>query len=323
MASFRHLFAVISAIPLAGCGLGVAQIPEFWDSADPFATAHLELQIKRAIFCELRKGALEARRLNSNQYTYRNVNVTSANDLPLPDSWGAQVTLTLTVDEKSTLTPNVSLKNPIAPVAVFGQNVAQSFATTFGGAASSENVRYDKYSYYYTASDLIKHAGPADICGVPPTNLLGPPSSSSPFVSASNLGISEWLPSAIAVTDFQRSSRATANGEGAPLGSSGSFASDSITYDNKFVIVTDANMAPTWNLIRVGTGTSPLLDANRTRTHELLITVGPGSTTTQTDPKTGKKRLVSVGPSSAAINSHLASEIGSAVATAIRPQIGN
>jgi hypothetical protein len=316
---FRAAWIATTLACSGGCGLTVSQLPEVWESSDPYATAHMELQIKQAIFCELRKGALEARRLNSSQYIYQNRNVTSAQDVPLPDSWGAQVTLTLTVDEKSSLTPSVSIKDPIKPATAFGQTVSQSFTSAFGGILSSQDVRYDKFNFYYSVSDLVLHAGPADICGTPPTALLGPPSTSSPFINATNLGISSWLPSAIAVTDFQRSSRGAANGEGPALGSSGSFASDSITYDNKFVIISDANVAPTWNLVRFGTGTSALFELNRTRTHELLITIGPGSTQTKTDPKTGKKTVVNAGPSSAAVNSHLASEIGSAVAAAIGP----
>lgn len=310
---------LVTALTESACGLGVSQLPEVWDRADTFATAHMELQIKTAIFCELRAAAIEARRLNSGQqYTYRSKDVTSAADEPLPDTWGAQVTLTLTADEKGSLTPSVLLKDPIAPKASFGQNVAQSFTLGLAGTLSSEGVRYDKYNFYYTAKDLIEDAGPDDVCHVRPT-ILGPVSTSSPFVDGRNLGIREWLPGAIAVTDFQRSSRAAANGEGPALGTSGSFSSDSITYDNKFVIVSDASVAPTWSLLRVGTGTTALVDLNRTRTHELLITIGPGTTTVAVNKKTGKKTLVNTGPSSAAVNSHFASEIGSAVAAAIGP----
>jgi hypothetical protein len=246
------------------------------------------------------------------------VNVTSAADQPLPDTWGAQVTLTLTADEKGSLTPSVLLKKPIAPAPSFGQNVAQSFTLGLAGTLSSEGVRYDKYNFYYTAKDLIEDAGPDDICHVRPT-ILGPDSTSSPFVDGANLGIREWLPGAIAVADFQRSSRAAANGEGAALGTSGSFSSDSITYDNKFVIVSEGNAAPTWSLLRVGTGTAALVDLNRTRTHELLVTIGPGTTTVAVNKKTGKKTLINTGPSSAAVNAHFASEIGSAVAAAVGP----
>src|SRR5262249_41901854 len=87
--------SVVTSIALAqgGCGLGVAQLPEVWDRSDPAATANMEMQIKKAIFCQLQAGAS-----NPN----------------LPPTWGAQVTLTLTADEKSSLTPNVSFKEPIS-----------------------------------------------------------------------------------------------------------------------------------------------------------------------------------------------------------------
>jgi hypothetical protein len=278
----------------------------------------MEMQIKSAIFCELRKGALEARQLNrGQQYYFGKANVTSPADIPFADNWGAQVTLTLTADEKTNLTPNATLKTPIAPTPVFGQNVAQSFTLGLGATLSSQAVRYDKFNFYYTARDLIDYAGPNDICGSPPTALLGPRSTSSPFVDGTQLGIREWLPGAVAVSDFQRSSRSALNGEGPPVANSASFSADSATYDNKFVIISEGSVAPTWNLVRVGTASTPLLDLNRTRTHELLITIGAGTGTQVTDKKTGKSVVVNSGPSAAAVNAHLASEIGSAVSTAI------
>jgi hypothetical protein len=313
--------AVLLALVETGCGLGVSQLPEVWDRADQYSTARMELQIKQAIFCELRAAAIEARRVNRSSYHYRGTNVTSADDLPFADSWGAQITLTLTADEKSTLAPSVSLKNPLLPETSYGQAVARSFTLGLGGTLSSQNVRYDKFDFYYSAADLILGAGEGDICGSPPTALLGPKSSSSPFIDGTNLGIREWLPGAVAVSDFQRSSRANLNGEGLALGSGGSFTSDSATYDNKFVIVSDGNVTPTYNLVKIATGTTPLLDLNRTRTHELLITIAPDGTRVKKDKKTGKLVVVTgSGPSNSAVNSHLASQIGSAVAAAIRGQ---
>jgi hypothetical protein len=321
--NFRRLYTgALLALSLitAGCGTGVSQLPEIWDRADPFATGHMEMQIKAAIFCEMRRGALLARQLNSIDNNYNGKDVTAADDLPFPDNWGAQITLTLTADEKTTLTPTASFKTPLVPVIAHLQSISQSFALNAGGTLSSQNVRYDKFDFYYTASDLINNAAPSDICGTPPTTLLGPPSSSSPFVDGSQLGIADWLPGAIAVSIFQRSSRAAKNGEGPPLGTAGSFASDSATYDNKFVIVSSGNVTPSWNLVRIGTGTSPFFDLNRTRTHELLITVGPGATEQKKDKATGKIVRKNIGPSSSAVNSHFASQIGSAVAAAIRGQ---
>lgn len=304
------------AAALSGCGLGVSQLTEPWERSDPYVTGRMEMQIKQAIFCELRQGAVDARALNKETYTYKNKDVTSADDIALPETWGAQVTLTLTADEKSALTPNVMLKYPLLPDKAYGSSVSQNFNMGFGATASSQNVRYDKFSFYYTMHDLIDYAGPDDTCHHRPS-LLGDPTFSSLFVDGRQLGIREWLPQATAVTMFQRSSRVNLSGEGKVLGASGSFTPDAITYDNKFVIITDGSATPTWNLMKIGTGSTPLIDFNRTRTHELLITIGPGDGQVLTDPKTKKKIFLVGGPSAAAASAHLASEIGSAVSAAI------
>lgn len=305
----------ILCLTLAGCGTGVSQLTEAWDR-DPNATQAMEKQIKRAIFCQLRTAAKLAASVDTTKNYYGGKNVTGPAD-EFGDTWGIQTTITLTADEKTAFTPNISFKDPLEPVKSFGQNVSQSFSAGFSGALSSQNVRYDKYSFYYTVHDLINDKGEEDICVHPPGN-LGPPSTSSPFVDASNLGIGEWLPAAVSVSMFQRSSRIAPNGEGPALGTSGTFSPDSATYDNKFVIISDGNATPTWNLLRVGTSGTSLIDFNRTRTHELLITIAQSQTALVEDPKTHKKRLVSTGtPSQAAVDSHFASEIGSAISAAI------
>src|SRR5262245_16096209 len=173
MTKARSTFVVMTFFGLTGCGLSVSQLPEVWDQTGPYATAQMEMQIKRAIFCELREAAIAARTSNKSQYSYKNVDVTSAADLPFGDSWGAQVTLTLTADEKTALTPNVIFKNALLP----SNGVAQSFNLGVAGTLSSQNVRYDKYNFFYSAYDLATHAGEGDICHTPPKKLLGPPNS--------------------------------------------------------------------------------------------------------------------------------------------------
>ncbi len=188
MKTFRKLAAAAAAPTLlTACGLGVSQLTEVWDQAQSYPAARMEMQIKRAIFCELRRGAVEGRRVNTVKNTFRGKNVTTEDDIPLANSWGAQVTLTLTADEKSTFTPSLSLKNPLAPGAAFGDPVSQSYTTTIGGELSSQNVRYDKFNFYYTVADLVNHAGPGDGCHGDPPAIQGSPSTSSPFVNAANL----------------------------------------------------------------------------------------------------------------------------------------
>ncbi|NEU96925.1 hypothetical protein [Bradyrhizobium uaiense] len=304
------------ALQQTGCGTVVPKIPEAWDLvADTDATQHMEMQIKRAIFCELRDAVRIARNRVQYKTYYHGKLVSTAADQPIPDSWGVQQTLTFTVDEQSKVTPSATYTWPLNTAA------SQTFALTAGGQLSSDATRTDKFSTFYTIAEIANVLSESQVCEKPQEQFIGQPSHSSPFTVLSDLGIRDWLPAATETSAYLRSSRSAASGEGPPLGTAGSFASDSFSYDVKFVIVTDGNLTPTWKLLRVTTASSPaLFDTSRTRTHELLLTIGPGATTTV---KNSKGQVVSktVGPSNSAASSHLAQEIGSAVATALRPAI--
>lgn len=307
----RFLVVVAMASALGGCGLGYSRLPEVWDqAADPNATRDMERQVKNAIYCQLKLGKEDIRSLPVPERLVNGSKVSTAEDAYMPSSWGVLIQLTLQADEKSSLTPGASYKTPLAN--------SQTFSFGLGGQLSSENIHYHKYNFYYSAKDL---AEPMIGSTCEPGFPLGPKTSSSPFVDASNLGIREWLVDAVQVIDFHRSSRAAPNGEGPPLGAAGT-QSDSSQYDNKFIIVTDASMAATWSLVRLSTPSSPLFDTTRTRTHELLMTLAPGATSFQ--PTADKKGNVVVravrGPSQSAIDAHNAALIGSAVANALRPQ---
>ena len=92
-------------------------------------------------------------------------------------------------------------------------------------------------------------------------------------------------------------SKAKASGsKQAGSGGGGAAAPDTISIEIKFIIVTNGNVTPTWKLLRVSanTGSSPLFGTGRTRTHDLIITIGPNTQATQF--------------------THLASQIGNAVA---------
>jgi hypothetical protein len=74
---------------------------------------------------------------------------------------------------------------------------------------------------------------------------------------------------------------------------------ESISLELKFVIVTSGNVTPTWKLVKVSnSGSSPFFNTGRTRTHDLIITIGP--------------------PNQQTNNSHLAAQIGTAVGNANR-----
>jgi hypothetical protein len=68
-------------------------------------------------------------------------------------------------------------------------------------------------------------------------------------------------------------------------GGAGGFAQDSISQEIKFIIVSTGNIQPTWKLVQVSanTGNPPFFSTGRTRTHDLIITIGPPTTRTAND----------------------------------------
>jgi hypothetical protein len=97
-------------------------------------------------------------------------------------------------------------------------------------------------------------------------------------------------------------SKSSSGGGGSPSGSDGQ---DSFSREIKFIIISNGNIQPTWKLIQVSanTGNTPFFSTGRTRTHDLLMTIGP--------------------PTPRTINDFLASQIGQAVTSGIGQAVTN
>lgn len=307
---------------MGACGLTVPDIKEVWDADRPAddlsqgakisGTAQIEFEIKKRIYCELRDAVRYVNGFHLNSGSANKP--TKTKKLPLPADWGAQVSISLEVDESSALSPGVAV-NQVLPnaIKVFGpqETIAtpQSFSLGFGGTVSSTATRIDKFDPYYSVKYLMASDSPSFFCG-PGTDpfikdLKWTPASSSPFILESNLGIKDWLLGAIFVNDNIPSSGAPAtiagqsSGSQGAQGSQGSQKADTVSLEIKFVIVSSGNVTPTWKLVRATANTTtPLFSAGRTRTHDLIITIGP--------------------PGQQSANSHLASQIGNAVSNANR-----
>jgi hypothetical protein len=353
---------------LGGCGLRVPDIKESWDTdqpADPTAkpypspkitgTAQIEFEIKRKIYCELKEAVIAVQKvplLGANSPTGSRTVVRRG---LIPRDWGAQIQLTLEVDESSSLNPGMAV-NQVLPNAtkIFGvqENInqttlraqpgifnsviaQQSFNLGFGGTFSSTATRIDKFNPYYSIKDLTMPETSTSTCH--PDNDVYPAARSSPFFIQSELGIQDWLmgamyfnntltssvmpsppptppnrviisrdasrPGGQAQNDVKEQIVVEQSGAGGEKKSGGSPTADVVSYEIKFVIMSNGNVAPTWKLIRfsANTGTTPLFSTGRTRSHDLIITIGPPPT-----------------PGSTASNAHLASQIGEAVSSGNR-----
>lgn len=290
--------AVAVSTLLSGCGVAVPQIKEPWDG--PLGTRQIEFEVKKEIYCKLG----EAVRYVNRQYS---VMTRSRAGAPLikrqfiPNDYIAQLTLSFEVDESGGLSPGVSFITPLAN--------SQSFGLGLGATVSSTASRIDKFDPTYSVASLMIEPGPEAICN-PKKDIYYGTTSSSPFI-VDDLGIQSWLEDAMWTNIFIPSTAGAGGqsmtGAGSATGPSGSSSKapssgtpDTISLEIKFVIQTSGNITPTWKLIRLSanSGSLPLAAVGRTRTHDLIITIGPNKTATT--------------------NSHLASQIGQAVGSSNR-----
>jgi hypothetical protein len=164
----------------------------------------------------------------------------------------------------------------------------QSRSVGLGATLSSTATRIDKFDPTYTIGFLMKPDTKKSVCikeNDPFLRVGWKPDISSPFIIEGTLGIQDWLFGAI-LTDLFIASDTTASG--------GSLKTDAVSYEVKFVIVSSASVTPTWKLLRINANTTgTFFSAGRTRTHDLIITIGPKDNRT--------------------LYAHLASQIGQAV----------
>jgi hypothetical protein len=340
MCGFRVLVLIFVSICFAGCGLTVPDIKEPWDADKPpdaiapngvSGTAQIEFEIKKRIYCDLKEAVMAANKIPVEAGSAGKLMVKQPGLIPA--SWGAQISLSLQVDETSGLNPGVAW-NEVLPNAthVFGPGTAgtvtspQSFNLGLGGTLSSTATRTDKFDPYYSIQNLLKDDTKASVCwGGKPYTENDPlwkgwtPASSSPFIVESDLRIKEWLVGAMMVDNALPSDPVPAqlggqpdaaglkNGRQSATGSKNvtpkkdtnvTPTKDTVSLEIKFIIVTSGNVTPTWKLVRISanSGSTPFFNTGRTRTHDLIITIGD--------------------PSVITANSHLASQIGNSVGNA-------
>jgi hypothetical protein len=285
-------------------------------------TAQIEYEIVQRIFCDLQKAVHAANGIPVGETEGGTPFGKVHPKYPglFPPDWAAQVALSLEVDETLALNPGVAF-NEVMPNAIkaFGPGTTgsvvtpQSFTFGFGGNVSSTATRIDKFNPYWSIERLSEPTNPYSKCQDPENDWFVKqqitPAASSPLIE-SDLGIEDWLVGAMIVNDLvpstpQLASQSGAPGKRAPAkraptgptpagqapAGQGGAKPESISIEIKFIIVTSGNVTPTWKLLRISanTGASPFFSTGRTRTHDLIITIGPN--TTQTN------------------NSHLASQI--------------
>lgn len=328
MKQLRFAVGVIYVCAISGCGTAIPTISEPWDRNYPgnpnpghktpsvSATAQIEFEIKKRIYCELKKAVHAANRYPITQSETLGGKQTVEYKSLIPPGWVAQIALSLEVDESTSLNPGVSWTDIRAnAIRTFGvQNTvttAQYFNFGLGATASSTATRIDKFNPEYTVAFLSQPFKADSICiddgkHDPFERMNWTPAASSPFLIQSNLGIKDWLLGALVFNALIPSDvvpakdKSTSKDGGGNKAGKATIKADTISYEVKFIIVSNGNVTPTWKLVRFtgNQGSSPLFSTGRIRTHDLIITIGPDTTVTS--------------------NAHLAAQISSGVASAIK-----
>ena len=263
------------------------QFPEP-EAQEKLDEANLVGQIK----CEIRVGvqdALDAYGTPDPQFGGKNISwLTTAL---------AKVTLSLSVDDKSALTPGVTVGHPFQNAISYfkyGGNIttAQSYSTVFGLQASADATRQEQIAYTYKIDKLV-HSMPM------------PEGGSCSHVSKvfiySDLKIRDFIVNKV----YLSYAPGLVYGKGDPF----STFSDTIT----FVVILGGSVTPIWKFVNItGSSTTPFINALRTRSNFVTVTIAPpGSTTPGAQPQ--------LSPEGEAINN--AQLIGQAVSNAIRSQL--
>jgi hypothetical protein len=237
-------------------------------------------------------------------------------ELGLGRDWGTAVTLSMTVEDQTGLSPGVTLAQPL-PNVVFpfgtGGNVIspQSFSTSIGGTASVNSLRTEIIQYTFKNKDAIALSK----CGNTGAGIL----------IDGDLKIREFV--------FDKAQIVAAgNGLFDPL-SADKLPYNAWTEEITFVASYGATATPTWKLARVSANASSnLVVAERINTNDLIITLGPIDPCTLSKNDPDRRRIhpqpkcqnvlpnTPLALTAAAMNQHNARVAANAIAVSITGQ---
>ncbi len=230
------LLLCAAAIALFVGGCG-AYVPKMQEWHEPPETQKItENRIINHIKCELHKGVDDAIR------KYYGAGQRSGNKADWIKHWLATVTLKLTVDEKGSANPGLSRVRTLSDT--------RSFTLGAGGNASSEATRIETISFTYPLREL-RSARP----------VVNPCEKAGELLIEGDLKIGQFLDKKIFLSTVP----------GTIIGPYRAFS-----YEVTFVVVYGSSVTPTWKLVEFKANPdSPFLNATRTRTHEVTITIAP------------------------------------------------
>lgn len=257
MCSARYLspLAIGAAISLVGCtGLFTPNLQEAYHK-DPDFEKIDESHVVGEIQCELEKAVYNA--VNDPHFP---PGPNTGNSVDWMRKWGAKVTFTLTVDEKGGLNPGVTFftpfENSVKKFSSGSVTTAQSFSFGLGLQASSDATRTETISYTYAFADLLKQKSITNI--------------TCPYED----GVT--IHSDLKINDFVKNKVYLARLPGLLGITTPSSPYTAFSDQISFVVIYGGNINPVWKFVNISgnSSSSPLASSTRTKTQNVLITLG-------------------------------------------------
>jgi hypothetical protein len=305
MRSCRPL-AFLVVLPMCGCGTYVPDLQEFYQS--PKDGRVLVDDFVDYVACDVKRSVLQILLDDQDRAIERKrAGLPQGETLTWLKGWAAQLTFTLTVDEKSQINPGVAL-NAVYPNAVTNfaghpsVSTPQSFSLGLAGAYSSEATRKETLSLYMNFKDFTDSKTLSLARRTEQDGKLAECERNRNGFSRPDIKFMDWLADATLAANVQGGVLNYPKALQAEVKSS---KKDVISHEVTFVVIYGANVNPTWKLVNFtgNNGSAPLFGVQRTNTQDVIITLGPAVAGTL---------------GVAALNTTLASQIGVSVANAIR-----
>jgi hypothetical protein len=243
MLAMRPIATLLAAVTLTACGTHVPEIEEF--PGRPSQGREMIRQIVHAVKCELATALIK---IAGRKYSDPKKRDPGTEQAAFMDGWGAEVALTLTIDEKSIFSPN----GIWTPTKIFGLGS--------GISATTDANRMQKMNFIYKFDEL-RNVNIEKVCPA------GAPRDAGSLLVQSDLKIFDGLSPAVVNSDLGETKE--------PTDFKNSFGKNDLQYQVTFDLITSANITPAWKLQRASVNPSTFFSTSRDRKHDLLITAGP------------------------------------------------
>lgn len=302
---------------LSGCGTYVPDLQNFYESHAPDAEKLKVQGLIQHVACEVIRAVQEVLIIDQdNVAASASVGHKEPTQLDWLKTWVAQLTFTITVDEKSQINPGAAI-NQVLPNATTtfahrpSVSTGQMFSVGLAAAYSADATRKETLTLYIPLA--------------PSTHDESLAKARKWFADGSYSCKAQDFDTDFKFMDWLKDVTLGAYVQGGILGdyskdivnAAAAKSGGALSHQVTFVVIYNGGVTPTWKLVNLtGSTTSPLFGAQRTNTQDVIITLGPPASPPSGGGK-GAPKSAPLALGTAAENTTLAALIGISVANQV------